>query len=287
MSELLDNFNTINASIIAEMNSKLKDDINEINNDFARRGLHASGPHFKQLQKLLEEDIKKKNQAIVENISKFASQNTAKKLIELLPDIKKSTAELLQRVVVNNQRQLENFGKRIKFPYVPKLRITSDNEIKVMNAKIDLLFKKYDEISLQDNKSTNSKQPFIDKDRLKDLNNIKSEEYDLKRLIRLCEEINICYEYDCYSAVAALTRALLDHVPPIFECKSFSEVANNYKGSKSFKDNMVHLEKVVRKIADSHLHIQIRNKEILPSDRQVNSSQEVDVLLAEIIRILS
>jgi hypothetical protein len=88
-------------------------------------------------------------------------------------------------------------------------------------------------------------------------------------------------------AVAALTRALLDHVPPIFGVASFAEVANNYRGSKSFRESMQHLEKSARNIGDAHLHTQIRRRETLPSATQVNFGNDLDVLLAEIVRLLS
>jgi hypothetical protein len=108
----------------------------------------------------------------------------------------------------------------------------------------------------------------------------------MTKLIALCEELNVTYRSQCYHAVAALVRALLDHVPPIFGGKSFSEVANTYAGAKSFKECMQRLDGAGRKIADAHLHTQIRASEVLPTRTQVNFSNEVDFLLAEIVRVL-
>lgn len=127
---------------------------------------------------------------------------------------------------------------------------------------------------------------FIDRARLEQLKSIQGKRFDLSKVIRLCEEIDFCFRNDCHLAVAALTRALLDHVPPIFGTKTFAETANNYAGSRSFKESMQHLESSARKIGDAHLHTQIRDKESLPSATQVNFSNDVDVLLAEIVRIL-
>jgi hypothetical protein len=127
---------------------------------------------------------------------------------------------------------------------------------------------------------------FVDESRIEQLKAIDSKQYDLTKLIELCKELNICYESEAYLSVAMLTRALLDHVPPIFGVNTFAEVANNYKGSQSFKESMLHLEKSCRKIADAHLHIPIRDKEVLPSKIQVNFTNDVDVLLGEIIRLL-
>jgi len=49
---------------------------------------------------------------------------------------------------------------------------------------------------------------------------------------------------------------------------------------------MRHLDKSLRKIADSYLHGHIRERESLPNKTQVNFSQDIDVLLAEICRRL-
>ncbi|MCF7802697.1 MAG: hypothetical protein K9N46_05515 [Candidatus Marinimicrobia bacterium] len=128
---------------------------------------------------------------------------------------------------------------------------------------------------------------FIDEGRLAELRAIQSDEFDLKKVIRLCEEMIVCHQKQCYLALAMLTRSLLDHVPPIFGYKKFTEVANNFSGSgKSFRKSMQHLEKSSRNIADRHLHEPIRKKENLPNKTQVNFSNDLDVLLEEIVRIL-
>jgi hypothetical protein len=131
-----------------------------------------------------------------------------------------------------------------------------------------------------------SSSSFVDSTRLRELSAVEHPSYDLKKLIRLCEELNLCFENGAYLAVAALTRAVLDHVSPIFNCASFAEVANNYGGGKSFMKSMLHLERSARNIGDAHLHTQIRKSETLPTETQVNSSNDLDVLLAEIVRLL-
>ncbi len=133
---------------------------------------------------------------------------------------------------------------------------------------------------------TRSGNIYVDLGRIEELRAIASPSFDLAKLIRLCEELNTCYDNECYFAVAMLTRAILDHVPPIFGCKNFTEVANNYGGSKSFKECMEHLANSSKKIGDAHLHVQIRSKETLPNQTQVNFSSDLDVLLAEVVRIL-
>jgi hypothetical protein len=134
--------------------------------------------------------------------------------------------------------------------------------------------------------STYASVDYVDPARIAQLGIIRSEKYDLTRLIELCRELNVCYDNESYLAVAVLTRALLDHVPPIFGVTTFSEVANNYKGSRSFREAMSHLDTSCRKIADAHLHVQIRRKEVLPTKTQVNFASDLDLLLAEIVTLL-
>jgi hypothetical protein len=126
----------------------------------------------------------------------------------------------------------------------------------------------------------------IAEERIEQLGAIKCSQFDLKKLIRLCEEINVVYAAGCYFATAMLIRGVLDHVPPLLGFNTFAEVANNHAGGgKSFKDHMEHLHKASRKVADSFLHMPIRQSETLPTPQQVNCGQDLDALLAEIVRV--
>lgn len=133
--------------------------------------------------------------------------------------------------------------------------------------------------------ATPAKFILVDEARIADLRRLESEKYDFSKLVALCEELNQCYRSQCYHAVAALTRAVIDHVPPVFGLASFGEVANSYAGTRPFKDCMRRPEEAARRIADAHLHTQLRGRESLPTRVQVNFSNEVDVLLGELIRI--
>jgi hypothetical protein len=130
------------------------------------------------------------------------------------------------------------------------------------------------------------KDDYVDKTRIEELRKIVNQKFDFTRLIKLCEEINIAHQNNSFMSIAMVMRAIIDHIPPIFGVSSFGDVANNYSGSKSFKDSMKLLQRSLRSVADSHLHIQIRNKETLPTFTQVNFKSELDSLLSEIIRLL-
>ena len=130
------------------------------------------------------------------------------------------------------------------------------------------------------------RRSYVDPKRVEELRQTTSTSFDLTRLLALCDELNVCFPSGANHATAMLLRAILDHVPPIFGCTSFQQVANNYPGSKSFKECMQSLDSGARKIGDGHLHTQIRPREVLPTATQVNFSAQLDVLLGEIIRIL-
>lgn len=110
-------------------------------------------------------------------------------------------------------------------------------------------------LSFIDTKSVikTSAKSYIHESRIAKLKSIKTNNFDLSRLIRYCEELNTAFSYECYLSSAMLVRTIIDHIPPIFIKNTFSEVANNH-GSKSFKDSMKNLDNSSRKIADSHLH---------------------------------
>ncbi len=128
---------------------------------------------------------------------------------------------------------------------------------------------------------------YVDKARIAELSAIQSARFDLSKLIKMCEELNICYSNECYFAVAMLVRAIIDHVPPIFGCDTFASVVNNAQISRSAKDVIRNLQEGSRKIGDMYLHSHIQAKEPLPNGTTVNFKNYLDVLLAEIVRKVS
>jgi hypothetical protein len=127
--------------------------------------------------------------------------------------------------------------------------------------------------------------PYVHPDRIAQLKACKPAGFDLTKLVELCHELNVANDGSLVLAVGMLVRAILDHVPPIFGCRSFAEVANGYSGGKSFKEAMTHLEGASRKIADSFLHVHIRKTEVLPTKTQVDFRASLDMVLQEVVRL--
>jgi hypothetical protein len=145
-----------------------------------------------------------------------------------------------------------------------------------------------DELLVQFEKSLpNSKtQPFVAEERIAELAEIEMGAFDTAKLIRLLRELNVAHNNDAHFTTGILVRAVIDHIPPIFGFTTFPEVANNYKGTKSFKHAMLRLDDLLRKLADSYLHVQIRKVESLPTFNQVDFRVELDALLSEISCVL-
>lgn len=153
-------------------------------------------------------------------------------------------------------------------------------DIEVTFSPADRLISASEQISLT------VSSPYISEDRMGQLTLLSSSIYDFTRLLATLRELDVAYTTNSFMAIAMLVRAVIDHVPPIFGCRAFNEVASNYSGSKSFKRSMEHLNQSLRSVADAHLHVQIRGKESLPTFQQVDFRADLDVLLGEIVRIL-
>jgi hypothetical protein len=205
-----------------------------------------------------------------------------------------------QTAVTSGYRYLVTQFKRLAAPVLPS---ASKSRLNAIEVEIDTLYSAYDakaeldalipeiETALEciddaDDISDSESSIVIAPSRLVELRSLVSPDFDFTKLVRLCEEVNTSYGLHCYYAAAMLIRSVLDHVPPIFGFRNFGEIANNYAGGgRSFKDAMNHLESASRKVADAHLHMPIRKSEILPTAHQVNCGQQLDLLLAEIVRI--
>jgi hypothetical protein len=133
--------------------------------------------------------------------------------------------------------------------------------------------------------SVNNSKLFISSERIKELESLNSSKFELKKLIALCNELNICHKDACWYAVIALTRTILNYVPPIFGQPNFESVVANHNG-KSLKPVLEELHKVSKNIADHHLHEPAKQNEALLTEQQVNFGHELDVLLQEISKKL-
>lgn len=104
--------------------------------------------------------------------------------------------------------------------------------------------------------------------------------FDLTKLLKLIEELNEIHANERTYACLALTRMILDHVPPILGCKSFDEVASSYGWGKTDKSYMQNLARY-RKNGDDAMHRPASPHEDLLSMADVPSRAWINILLRE------
>lgn len=131
----------------------------------------------------------------------------------------------------------------------------------------------------------NNKLTFIEQGRIDELASIKTR-WDLSRLISLCNELNQSSTIGSVVAVASLQRTIINHVPPIFGFKEFGQVVANYNTGKSIKKSLANLSNSMRTISNNHAHSLISTSDSLPNMTQVDFSNDLDVLLCEVCKIL-
>lgn len=123
---------------------------------------------------------------------------------------------------------------------------------------------------------------FLNTEVLEELKKITNPKYDTAKLVKFCEELNDSYSRANYISCALLIRAVMNHVPPIFNAEKFSQVVAN--SSRSVKAVLSHLESQARPIADLHTHFLIRAKEQVPTKYQIEPYKpSFEILIQEVI----
>lgn len=272
-----------------EREAILEQKIQEARNDLAARNMSSSSPAAHAIIKLYADELKARCGAAWDSMKKLFekqgilfSEEHAQGIKDKINDLIKSETKMLSGLAqaTLERMRLENHRGEA----AQKLALARSASISRIDAEFNIYIASEHVSGVAIRAVT--ERAYIDEGRIKELRAIHSEEFSLVRLIRLCEEINVSHRYGSNMSVIMAVRAVMDHVPPVFELSTFSEVANNYKGSRSFKESMSHLDRSSRNIANSYLHTQIRRKEALPTDTQVDFSRDLDVLLQEIVRIL-
>lgn len=135
-------------------------------------------------------------------------------------------------------------------------------------------------------RKTTFTQAFVSKEIISKLNAHSSKEFDTGRLVRLCEELNSSYSLGNFHACIALTRTILNHVPPIFGQRNFVSVVSKFPNKGSIKQQLEKLEKSTRKIADVILHEAIQERIAPLNEVSIDCKQDLDTLLRECVRKL-
>ena len=259
--------------------SILKDNVSKNNRFLIEVGIFKAGADHKltELGIKLGKAIQENNQSEISNIwAVIVERNQVFQDVLNIVRLHES---------IDRQELKHSIAKVMKLP--PTFRgvhVIAQTIVDILNAAHAIILrKKGSETTI----ALNTGKPlFINNKIIVELGEIASADFDLSKLIRLCEELNSAFNNNNFFSVVMLARAILDHVPPIFSgLKTFAEVSSNY-GGKSLKKSFQNLQNSLRNIADAHLHEPIRRKESLPNDTQIDFRNDMDILLSEIVRIM-
>jgi hypothetical protein len=109
-------------------------------------------------------------------------------------------------------RWLANLPNQVSIRKLTTPEIASDSSLKEGRRELKLAV---------------TSRAIVDPARIQALQDASHPDFDLSKLVLLCQEMNLAFATKSYLSMAMLTRAIIDHVPPIFGMKSFSEVANH------------------------------------------------------------
>ena len=85
--------------------------------------------------------------------------------------------------------------------------------------------------------------------------------YDTTKLQQIISELNDSYDRRNALSAHTMTRALLDHISPLFNQPNFNAVANNHAWPTSTKKRVKELNTIIRSDADDGLHSQISSRD--------------------------
>jgi hypothetical protein len=252
--------------------------LQEIWSDLASKGAYHGSSNVFMTKLCYEEDIESRFSTLLATIARVLATASPREVQDSKASLDGLAHEWLGKHIDAIQGRFSQHAANLGMSGSDQLDLGRERVLNALDAELAL-------IGATSVSAIADSETFVDLVRLDELGAIAPSKFDVSRLVRLCEELNISFRYRCFHAVAFLTRAILDHIPPLFGCRSFSEVANNYSGGRSFKDLASHLENASRKVCDGLIHMPMRESESLPTLAQVDVRQQLDTILAEVVRI--
>ncbi len=126
---------------------------------------------------------------------------------------------------------------------------------------------------------------FVNKQVIASLMAQSTDDCDTNKLVRCCEELNFAFASGNYYSCAMLTRAIIDHVPPLFDEIDFKSVAAHWPNN-AVKKQLEHLENVTKQVGHIALHTRIKRNASPLNQTSIDCRQPLDTLLKECIRRL-
>lgn len=147
-------------------------------------------------------------------------------------------------------------------------------------AVIDCLKEATEDPNYAANAASNA--AFLNTEVLARLKAIDDPRFDVRKLLKMCEELNDAYARENYISSALLVLAIINHVPPVFGVSTFAEVVA--RSGRSLKAVLARLNEEARPIADLHTHALMRAMEHLPTKNQIEPYKaSFELLMQEVL----
>jgi hypothetical protein len=162
--------------------------------------LHGSGYLFER-RRIYEEDIASRKEAFLSIVRRSLNRLRNERTEQVLSGLLEVARDSLGHHIDEVQQQLYELDRSLKVDMGDTLNLGKDRILSSTNRELELLvLSPASPIDL-------SVAPFISLSRLDELRQIESTQFDLRRLVRLCEELNIAFQSNSFHAVAMLTRS--------------------------------------------------------------------------------
>ncbi|MGZ3140956.1 hypothetical protein ACVDFE_02910 [Lentzea chajnantorensis] len=127
---------------------------------------------------------------------------------------------------------------------------------------------------------------YVSEDLIEQLERVNSQHWNLAKLVSMLRELNSAYAAGHQYSSLMLCRAVMDHVPPVFGCKAFSEVGSQISMPATDKRHLKLLGDN-RQVSDDALHRHISRHKDLVELHDVPQRQGINTLIRLVIDQLS
>jgi hypothetical protein len=211
--------------------------------DLGARGVYNGSSNVFLTRRLFETDIETRLASVITSATRVVANAGLREAREQKDELARIAVDWLATHIDACQERLHEHATKLRFRgQANQLDLGRDRVLGALSAELDLL-------GPAEAQPTAAADFFIDPARLDELRSLSSTTYDVSRLVRLCEELNICFRYRCFH-----------------------------------KEVATHLESVSRKVSDGLLHVPVRASESLPTLAQVDVRQQLDTVMAEVVR---
>lgn len=124
---------------------------------------------------------------------------------------------------------------------------------------------------------------YVDASIIEEIRKLPTDKFDFKRLVKLLEELNDNYSNGNLYSVTFLLRAIIDHIPPVFNKQNFASLANQNAFGSSNKKLVSHLQDFSRNVSDREIHLPISINSIIITPSEVDFKASLSALLRELI----